>query len=94
MVVQDKESSGILTGLLLQPSEAAGGVIRAHVVKALWPRLLHRHHASQGTKHPGSRGGKFLDSTDFERLLHLHGIQPQSRALHDSKLLLGELRRV
>ena len=86
MVVQDKESSEILIGLLLQPSKAAGGVIGAHVAKALWLRLLHRHRASEGTKHPGSRGGKSLNSTDFERLLHLHGIHPQSRALHDFKL--------
>ena len=86
MVVQGKESSEILIGLLLQPSEAAGGVIGAHVAKALWLRLLHRHRASEGIKHPGSRGGKSLRSTDFGRLLHLHGIHPQSGALHDFKL--------
>lgn len=82
------ESSEILIGVLLQPNEAAGGVIGAHVAKAQWPRLLHRHRASQGTIHPGFCGGKSLNSTELRRLLHLHGTQPQSRTLPEFKLSL------
>ena len=74
MVVQEQGSSGIFVGLLIQPSQAAGGVDKWG---SPWLRiygqgsLLTKEHLT-----PTCVEVKSLNSNRFERLPHLYEIEP------------------